>query len=219
MFVEFETPEQAVNAVRFGNGRAFDKSHTLWVNKFDDVEGVTNMDDEYKDPEIVTLKEKEHLRSWLMDYRARDQFFMMKQDEVSILWNNKTEPPEVVHARQVCNILQDVASGMVYARHVVIPIVHNKQNWTDYYVQWSPKGTYLATFHKQGVQLWGGSNWDRISKYAHPNVKLLDFSPNESYMVTWSSEPFMTPEGESHVCRAFFSLADVIDECRIRRLL
>ncbi|TPX38208.1 hypothetical protein SmJEL517_g00364 [Synchytrium microbalum] len=166
MFIEFETADQAVQAVRRGNGYALDRTHTLSVNKFDDVETFTEMDQEYKDPETATLKEKEHLKSWLMDARARDQFVLMKAEEVSVLWNNKTEAPDV--------------------------------GWTDYYVQWSPKGTYLTTFHKQGVQLWGGPNWDRINKFAHPNVKLLDFSPSETYMVTWSSEPFMTPEGESH---------------------
>ncbi|TPX48254.1 hypothetical protein SeLEV6574_g02149 [Synchytrium endobioticum] len=171
MFVEFETAEQAVKAVKVGNGHALDRMHTLSVNRFDDIENVTNMSDEYKDPEVVTLDEKEHLRSWLMDARARDQFVMLKQDEVAVSWNNKTEAPDVAQARQ---------------------------NWTENYVQWSSKGTYLATIHKQGVQLWGGPNWRRINKFAHPNVRLLDFSPNETFIVTWSSQPVKTPEGEFH---------------------
>lgn len=171
MFVAFETKEHALNAVRIGNGYNLDKSHILLVNKFDDIEIMTKMNEEYEVPALPTLKEKEHLKSWLMDAKARDQFVMLRAEEVSVVWNNKTEAPEVVHV---------------------------KPNWTDSYVQWSPKGTYLATFHKQGVQLWGGSNWDRINKFPHANIKLLEFSPNETYLVTWSSEPFKTPEGISH---------------------
>ncbi|RIB12395.1 eukaryotic translation initiation factor eIF2A-domain-containing protein [Gigaspora rosea] len=53
--------------------------------------------------------------------------------------------------------------------------VHERINWTETCVQWSPLGTYLATFHRQGIALWG--------------VKLIDFSLNEKYLVTWSIEP------------------------------
>ena len=59
------------------------------------------------------------------------------------------------------------------------------QNWTDNYVAWSPKGTYLATFHRQGIALWGGPSWRRLCRFAHNGVKLIDFSPNERYLVTY----------------------------------
>ncbi|CAG8830875.1 33355_t:CDS:10, partial [Gigaspora margarita] len=52
-----------------------------------------------------------------------------------------------------------------------------EKNWTETYVQWSPLGTYLATFHHQGIALW-------------------DFSPNGKYLVTWSNEPItLGPNG------------------------
>jgi Uncharacterized protein, contains Trp-Asp (WD) repeat len=47
------------------------------------------------------------------------------------------------------------------------------------YMVWSPLGTYLATFHIQGVQLWGGKNLERIEKFNQPGVHFIDFSPNE----------------------------------------
>lgn len=56
-------------------------------------------------------------------------------------------------------------------------------------------GTMLATLHRQGVRLWGGSSWSPIQKFAHPLVKLIDFSPNERYLATWSNEPIVIPEG------------------------
>lgn len=53
------------------------------------------------------------------------------------------------------------------------------QRWSDMYMVWSPLGTYLATFHMQGVQLWGGKNFERIEKFNQPGVHFIDFSPNE----------------------------------------
>lgn len=62
------------------------------------------------------------------------------------------------------------------------------QAMTETYVAWSPYGTYLGTFHAQGVILWGGATWEKIVKFAHPGVKLLDFSPQENYLVTVSAQ-------------------------------
>ena len=55
-------------------------------------------------------------------------------------------------------------------------------------MSWSPRGTYLATFHRLWVQLWGGPSWTKLLKLAHGGVKLIDFSPNEKFVVTWSPE-------------------------------
>ena len=63
------------------------------------------------------------------------------------------------------------------------------QKWTDLFTQWSPQGTYLTTIHLQGVALWGGASFDRINRFAHPEVKLVDFSSYERYLVTWSPRP------------------------------
>jgi translation initiation factor 3 subunit B len=48
----------------------------------------------------------------------------------------------------------------------------------------------LATTHPQGVRLWGGSSWGHLQRFHHPFVTLIDFSPQENYLVTWSNEPF-----------------------------
>ena len=70
------------------------------------------------------------------------------------------------------------------------------QEWKDFlYVAWSPSGTYIATLHRQGVRLWGGSSWKPQQRFAHPLVKLIDFSPCENYLVTWSNEPILVPDG------------------------
>ncbi|KAI5286515.1 Translation initiation factor 3 subunit b, partial [Ascosphaera acerosa] len=106
--------------------------------------------------------EKEHLRSWLGDYNARDQFAIYRGDSVSVAWNGKKEEPE--------------------------PAVE-RDHWTQLFVQWSPLGTYLASMHPQGVQLWGGASFSKQKQFPHPFAQLIDFSPQESYLTTWSSKP------------------------------
>lgn len=51
------------------------------------------------------------------------------------------------------------------------------QHWTATYVSWSPLGSYLTTIHKQGVALWGGPSWKKVTQFAHPHVELIDYSP------------------------------------------
>jgi translation initiation factor 3 subunit B len=46
-------------------------------------------------------------------------------------------------------------------------------------VRWSPRGTYLATFHQKGVALWGGEQMKQTVRFSHPGVQLSDFSPCE----------------------------------------
>ncbi|CEI87545.1 hypothetical protein G6F70_008083 [Rhizopus microsporus] len=162
LFIDFVSAESAHAAVKKLDGYKMTKTITLSVNKFTDVEKYSDMNEEYVEPEIEPFTPKEHLKSYLMDPLARDQFVMYKGDDVSVFWNRKSDPPEHVYTRA---------------------------NWTETYVQWSPKGSYLATFHTQGIALWGGPSWNKIVRFVHPGVKLIDFSPNERYLVTWSNEP------------------------------
>jgi translation initiation factor 3 subunit B len=37
------------------------------------------------------------------------------------------------------------------------------------------------------VAIWGGPNWTRINRFAHPQVRLIDFSPNEKYLISYTS--------------------------------
>ncbi|KAF9898492.1 Translation initiation factor 3 subunit b [Lobosporangium transversale] len=167
MFIEFETDEQASLAVKLIDGFKMDKSHTLAVNRFTDVEKYTNVEEEFVPPPEEEFVEKEHLKSWLADPLGRDQMVIYRHNDVQVLWNMQKEQPQVAHS---------------------------KSNWTETYVQWSPLGSYLTTLHAPGVALWGGESWKKIIRFNHPGVKLIDYSPNERYLVTWSNEPIVVPE-------------------------
>ena len=94
---------------------------------------------------------------------------MFRGDKVGVFWNQKRDPPE--------------------------PIV-DRNHWTQLFVQWSPQGTFLASVHQQGVQLWGGPSFGRQKQFPHPFVSLIEFSPNEKYITTWSNQPIVVEEGK-----------------------
>src|SRR5215471_8994094 len=84
-FVEYDTPEQAIAATRHLHGTALDRRHTLAVNKLTDIDRYGRegrIDEEYRPPKIDPFKEKEHLRWWLGDASARDQFVIYRGDKV-----------------------------------------------------------------------------------------------------------------------------------------
>ncbi|KZT41396.1 translation initiation factor eIF-3b [Sistotremastrum suecicum HHB10207 ss-3] len=168
LFVELNTPEDATLAIAAMHGFQFDAKHQFFINRFTDIEKYANMDETYVEPEIEEFKPKEHLRSWLADPHGRDQYATYRNEDVAIHWHGKPSQSE---------------------------IAYEKPGWTDLYVSFSPLGTLLATIHRQGVRLWGGPSWEPYQRFAHPFVKLLDFSPCENYLVTWSNDPIVVREG------------------------
>ncbi|ANB11070.1 Prt1p [Sugiyamaella lignohabitans] len=173
VFIEYETPQQAQEAVKTYHQKKLDQRHTLLVNKLGDVERygfAGNVASEYVEPTIEPFKPQEHLKSWLTDSQGRDQMVLHRGDNVGVFYNRKSQTPEQVVDRQ---------------------------HWTEKYVRWSPKGTYLVSIHRQGVALWGGDSWNRLGRFAHNDVRLIDFSPNEKYLISLSMEPISIPPPDS----------------------
>ncbi|KAF1355404.1 eukaryotic translation initiation factor eIF2A-domain-containing protein [Delphinella strobiligena] len=170
-FVEYEAPAQAIAAVKLLNGTPLDKKHTMAVNKLTDIERFGRegrIEEEYTAPQMEEFQEKDHLRWWLADNEGRDQFVLYRADNVGVYWNEREDQPDAIVDRQ---------------------------HWTESFIQWSPKGTYLTSMHAQGVQLWGGPSWSRQKRFAHPGVNLVDYSPDEKYLTTWSHRPMQVDEG------------------------
>ena len=168
--MEYHNAAEAALAARQLHGTGFDKKHTMSVNKLTDIEKYGRegrIDDQYEPPEIPPFEDKEHLRYWLGDSNARDQFVMYRGDKVGVFWNQKRDTPDMVVDRP---------------------------HWTQIFVQWSPQGTYLTSIHQQGVQLWGGPSFNRVRQLAHPFVSLIEYSPGEKYLTTWSNQPIEVDE-------------------------
>lgn len=85
----------------------------------------------------------------------------------------------------VCYAFQPLGRQLVYGGE---RSKAKNEAWTKQYVQWSNKGSYLATFHDQGIMLWGGDNFENAGRFGHRRVRAIDFSPCETYLVTFSDE-------------------------------
>jgi len=162
-FIEFYSPEDAEIAIEKTDGYNLDKNHVFRVNAYDDFEKYALVPDEYVVPEVKPYSHRENLKSWLEDPRDIDQYVVLYGEFTEVLWNDLKpgEDPESVVKRE---------------------------RWTDAYVAWSPRGTYLLTVHSRGVALWGGPEWEKINRFIHPEVKFVDFSPCEKYLVTASPQ-------------------------------
>jgi len=160
IFLEFNSHSNAVEAVKATNNYKLDKQHTFLVNLFSDFDKYENIPDVWEPPVPQEYKDQGNLRSWLLEADAVDQFSVIHKEgnEVTIFANHMADPVEV----------------------------QSRARWTETYVRWSPLGTYLVTFHTRGIALWGGEDFHQISKFAHPGVQFIQFSPNEKYLVTLS---------------------------------
>ncbi|ODV63735.1 translation initiation factor eIF3 core subunit b [Ascoidea rubescens DSM 1968] len=178
-FVQFENPSVAEIAIKRLNGKKLDAKHRLFLNKLSDIDryGNTELTSTFKEPKIPPFQESEYIRSWLKDKAGRDQFLLHRDDTVGVFWNNKLNNSS--------------------------PVVPPRSNWTSTFVKFSPLGSFLFSIHPQGVQSWGRSEFDKIGRFFHPNVRLIDISPNEKYLVTLSPDPITLPP-EDHANRANF---------------
>merc|ERR1719310_1756183 len=160
IFLEFTNHANAMEAVKSTNNYKLDKQHTFTVNLFSDFDKYLNIADDWEPPKVQPYKDQGNLRAWLQESDACDQYAMIHKggEEVTVFSNATPDPVEV----------------------------QTRARWTETYVKWSPLGTYLATFHTRGIALWGGDDFHQITKFSHPDVEFIEFSPCEKYIVTFS---------------------------------
>ncbi|GAM23909.1 hypothetical protein SAMD00019534_070840 [Acytostelium subglobosum LB1] len=162
-FAEFAKRDQAVEAVKRLDNIQFDKAHALRANLLDDHKTLTNISETYVAPTAKEYVEKEDHYQWLYSNRSLkgfDQFALRYGDTTEICWN------EMKMGKPISEKVQN--------------------NWTSTYVQWSNSGSYLVTIHKEGVALYGGESWSQIGLFKHNNVMIVDFSPEDKYMITFA---------------------------------
>ncbi|KAF5939810.1 hypothetical protein HYC85_020977 [Camellia sinensis] len=179
-FIEYNTPQEAELAREKTHNYKLDWSHIFAVSMFDDIEKFMKVPDEWAPPEMKPYAPIENLQRWLTDEKGRDQFVIRSGSDMEVLWNDvrqmKPEP------------------------------VYKHSHWTENFVQWSPLGTYLATVHRQRAILRGGTNFIEFMRYAHPQVKLIDFSPSERFLVTYSSQERNNPRDTHMVVLNIFDV-------------
>ncbi|KAL0484841.1 translation initiation factor 3 subunit Eif3b [Acrasis kona] len=157
-FCEFETAKMADKVIKELQGHVLSKSNKLYIVPFTEFDKYTNAKEtEFKETPLVPLKEREFLRGWLQDEQARDQFLVRHYDTVGFFWNDVLNKPQLAH------------------RH---------EKMSDSRVIWSPYGSYAVTWHDKGLGFWGGDKMTTQFSLRHQNVRLVDFSPRESFCIT-----------------------------------
>lgn len=158
MFVEYESEISAQEAVSQLNGYRLDKSHCFKVNMFADFEKYKELNLNSSEVDTpVPYKNPGNLMWWLLKPDSFDQFCLLYSDIFLTVYSNTPGQPTPLKSRE---------------------------KWTETRFQWSPKGTYLATFHDRGIALWAGEEFNQFMRFSHVGVQLIDFSPCEKFLVT-----------------------------------
>jgi len=157
----------SIDSVLELSGMSLDKSHTLKVVKMDDFDQIMNRRDEFEPVRTLTAFSRAEFRDWLSDKKCREQILLRYQTETEIYWH-------------------DMMAGQPVLCYGGEREKAAKKVWCDWRVHWSPLGSYIATFHQQGIALWAGPEFEKKVRLPHPDVKEIQFSPNEEYILLWN---------------------------------
>lgn len=176
--VEFNTPENAALAAKSINGIVLDKQHTLKAYTMEEFEKIMKVAEHYTPPKILS---KSELQKWLFDKELRDQYSYLigkgSGSNIAINWFDHLE-------KKPSNAISDHE------------FVETKETWA---IDWSTAGSYLITLEKVGFQLWGGPNFVKLSFYDHLEVKNVEVSPNEKYILSFNGTINDAPNTENYI--------------------
>jgi translation initiation factor 3 subunit B len=177
-FIEYESSRSAEIAMKARNGKALDAKHNLRVFRYSDFDRILGTPDDFETPDPASFQsESKNFYSWLSDDFGRDQFVLRYAEETMVCWN---DPIRRSAAQGGIELAFDGKREKKTSKGIV------KTAWTKKHVRWSPQGSYLATFHDQGIAIWGGPDFAEIARFEHDRVSEIDFSPCEKFLVTAS---------------------------------
>jgi len=179
-FVNFLARDSAEKAIAATNNWNFDKAHAIKVNSYVDLVRTTIHPETYTPEPARPLTTVPGLYTWLKDAQFRDQFVVRHGRDTEVYWAEAGGTPELVYGGE-----REKAAGQ-------------GRFWCDQYVAWSKTGAYLLTYHRQGIALWGGPNFEKVARLAHHGVALAHFSNTDRYLVTYSY-PQAPGDGPGHV--------------------
>lgn len=182
VIVTFETAEAAKHAVESLDGFRLDKQNTFKAVLMDDYNKIISRSDEFVAERTLTSFSRADFRDWLTDKKCREQILLRYQTETEIYWH-------------------DTMVGMPVLQYggEKQKAIGNGYVWCDWRVQWSPQGSYLATYHYQGVALWSGDQFDKKVRLPHERVKAIEFSPTEDYALLWNGSSYVEKDDKAYV--------------------
>ena len=157
-FVTLKDAFEANKAVQCLRNSGLDSKHPFCVCLLDDFDNITSETNETPLSKDVGLC-RVNLRDWICDSLAREQYAYRCGTTTDIMWFDSIDKvPQSAYPQE-----EKLGSA----------------------VCWSPRGSYLVTFHKMGIWLRGDFDFKKKICFAHPGVKYIIFSPNEEYFITW----------------------------------
>eukprot|EP00616_Rhizochromulina_sp_CCMP1243_P008729 CAMPEP_0118962468 /NCGR_PEP_ID=MMETSP1173-20130426/799_1 /TAXON_ID=1034831 /ORGANISM="Rhizochromulina marina cf, Strain CCMP1243" /LENGTH=706 /DNA_ID=CAMNT_0006910737 /DNA_START=45 /DNA_END=2165 /DNA_ORIENTATION=- len=174
-YVEFARPEEAIDAVSRVDGYKLAKTNQFKVVRMDELCRLDALPPAFEEPAPPPFRPPVNSCSWLCDPGHRDQFVTRYShtngtvEETQIDWVENGQSPIMEY-----DGAREKSGG---------------KSWCQLEVRWSPKGTYMSTFHRQGIALWGGDGFEKQARFQHENVNRVSFSPCERYMLTCNFRP------------------------------
>eukprot|EP00940_MAST-03C_sp_MAST-3C-sp2_P000187 g187.t1 len=164
------------------------KEFPLVARSFAKIKEVLDLPATYKEPDqqqftketnIKTTSSTSNLQEWLLDKRFRDQFIVRFGAHPEDRDNQDKELTHETHVMWAENFESKPQLEMSSPEEAL------GKSWCDWYVNWSPRGTYLATLHHKGIKLWGGKDFKMLGRVRHDKVQFLNFTPDERYIFSW----------------------------------
>jgi len=169
----FADQDVAKNAALKLNGFAFDKSHTLSACTNEDFDEMISLNETYSPPKYLSRAD---LQEWLKDPRSREQLLVRAQNRYYLQWFDHVTKTETISF---------------------------KSNFEDFgevvRFDWSKSGSYLITFYDAGFALWGGNTFEKLNFYPHPEVQQVEFSPDETYALSFNGTINDAPNSENYI--------------------
>ena len=166
MFLDMENKENQKVALEKLNGFKFDKKHTFEVMTIEDFEGYENTKDTFEPPAIKEYKAQPDTTGWMStpQFVRGDDMVMIKVDtRISLSWGSR----KFKKFEEIPNIEDDGVQAPIF----------------------SPKGSYLAVFTFDGVELYSGNEFNTPFKVIkHPYAEYAEFSPCERFIITYKNK-------------------------------
>ena len=136
-FIEFDSFQGCEKVIKGINGKPLDRKHTFAVSRYSQYDSVVATEDEYKSPPQADFKvQSKTYNDWTLDDFGRDQFVLRYGNDCQVCWNDPV--------RQ---------SGDKNGMEVFYDRQKETKKTLKKGVRWSPRGSFLATFHDQGIYI------------------------------------------------------------------
>uniref|UniRef100_A0A8C1KIW1 Eukaryotic translation initiation factor 3, subunit Bb n=1 Tax=Cyprinus carpio TaxID=7962 RepID=A0A8C1KIW1_CYPCA len=141
VFLEYVSPNQALEAVKNADGYKLDKQHTFRLNLFTDFDKYMNISNPWETPEKQQFKDFGNMRHWLEDPDCRDQYSVIYESgERTAIFSSDPKEPILVEERAVSTFpLKQTCFRVILSMGLL-----DKKSLKISYFSWSPGDNIIA---------------------------------------------------------------------------